>query len=90
MAKNRIVKEERIFKERGTFKSLYAAEGWLYSKGYSTGSLDGSWHPVAVVKGDYNLPQKWHNFSAKEKSLVDGIITATDWREGEVKVIIYN
>lgn len=89
MHHRRIIKEEHTFNEHGTFESLYAAEAWLSSKGYSTGSLDGLGQPVAIVKGEYNLPQKWHNFNAKEKTLVDGIITSSNWREGEVKITIY-
>jgi len=89
MAKEREIKEEHKFKGYGTFQGLYLAHEWLHNNGYYWGSLDGRFNPVAIVKGDYKLPEKWHNFTLAEKKSVDGIITSSDWREGEVKVIIY-
>jgi len=88
-SKARIPKETKTFKEEGTFESFYAAENWLNKNGYSYGSMCYP-QPIAVVKGEYNLPEKWKNFSAAQKSLVDGIITSDDFREGEVTVILYN
>lgn len=85
----REIKETYTFKEKGTFQSLYAAEGWCSKNGYSYGSLDGHSNPIAIRKGKYDLPQKWHNFSESEKKSVGGIIDSNDWREGEVKIYIF-
>lgn len=76
------------FKESGTFEGLYAAQKWLKENGYEYGSLCGH-DPVAITKGIYDLPQKWINFNKLEKSLVDGVMLSTDFREGEVTVILY-
>lgn len=89
MPKKREILQEITFNEPGTFKSYWAAEAWLYQSGFDTGSLDGHINPVAFQKGEYKLPQKWHNFTEKQKAQVSGIITSSNWREGEVKVIIY-
>lgn len=89
MPKKREILQEITFNEKGTFESVYAAQGWLITSGYNYGSMDGRFNPIAFQKGEYTLPEKWHNFTAKQKTQVDGIITSNDWREGEVKVIIY-
>jgi hypothetical protein len=90
MPKKREILQEITFNDKnGTFENMYAAFGWLTHSGFSYGSTDRYPNPVAIQKGEYTLPQKWHNFTAKQKSQVDGIITSNDWREGEVKVIIY-
>ncbi len=88
MPKQREIKQEIIFKEKGTFQSMYAAQSWLHSNGYSYGSGSVG-NPVAIRDGAYDLPQKWKNMDDEDKASVDGIMTSTDWREGEVKVIIY-
>jgi hypothetical protein len=88
MPKKREILQEITFNERGTFKSYYAAEAWLYKSGFSAGSIDYP-NPIAFQKHYYTLPEKWHNIKAKDKTKIDGIMTSTDWREGEVKVIIY-
>jgi hypothetical protein len=88
MPKQREIKQELTFKEKGTFESYYAAERWLHENSFEYGSMDAG-NPIAIQLDNYTLPQKWHNFDAEDKSLVDGIMTSTDWREGEVKVIIY-
>lgn len=87
--KKREVKQELIFKKDGAFKSMYAAYSWLRENGYSYGSTTRYPMPVAIRKGIYDLPQKWHNLTVEEAASVDGIITSKDWREGEVKVKIY-
>ena len=89
MPKKREIKQELTFKEEGTFQSMYAAQRWLNENNYGFGSLDGPFNPVAVQLDGYDLPQKWHNFDNQDKASVDGIMTSTDWREGEVKVILY-
>ena len=89
MPKQREILQDLTFKEKGTFQSLYAAKRWLTENGYESGSLDAC-NPVAIQKGEYVLPQKWHNLGPIIKSaIIDGIMTSNDWREGEVKVIIY-
>ena len=88
MPKKREILQEITFNEKGTFKSYYAADAWLHQSGFSTGSMDYP-NPIAFQAGQYQLPEKWHNFKPKHKALVSGIMTSTDWREGEVKVIIY-
>lgn len=89
MPKQREIKQELTFKEKGTFQSKYAAESWLHKNGYSYGSTCAGNYPVAIKYGPYDLPQKWKNMDDEDQASVDGIITSTDWREGEVKVIIY-
>eukprot|EP01039_Chlorochromonas_danica_P014871 gene14871-17420_t len=72
---------EKHFLVQGTFKSQYAAQGWLKDNGYSYGSLDDR-RPVAIVKGKYNFTQKWHNFSDYDKKAVDGVMTG-DMRDAK-------
>lgn len=74
------------FKHDGqTFSAWYKAQDWLRNNGYGFGSLCQG-EPVAVVRGEYNLPQKWRNMSAKEKAFVDGKIESSDFREGSVTI----
>lgn len=90
----RPVKEVLHFKEPGTFKSYWAACGWLNKNGYSFGSTSvnrqsGGKQPVAVTKGEYDLPQKWHNLSKQEQESVIAVIDSDDYREGEVRIIFF-
>lgn len=87
---NRPIKVCHIFKKRGDFQSLYAAERWCSENGYECGSLDGLGQPIALKKGEYDLPQKWHNFNVAQKKSIDGYMISSNWREGEVKVVIFN
>jgi hypothetical protein len=94
MPKKREILQELTFNEKGTFQSMYAAQGWLRTNGYSYGSgsknrVTGGDYPTAIREGAYDLPQKWHNFDDEDIESVDGIMTSNDWREGEVKVTIY-
>jgi hypothetical protein len=75
------------FKNKGTFTAYWEAEGWCHANGYSVGSMCKSL-PTAVLKGKHNIP-KWHNLSESEKENVDGIIISPDFRDGDVKLIIY-
>jgi hypothetical protein len=88
----REIKEEVPFKEKGTFQSYWTAQGWLRKSGYVYGSSCIN-SPIAIRKGvdfdSYNLPQKWKNFTQEEIDSVDGVIVSRDFREGEVKVIIF-
>lgn len=86
----RIVKEKHIFKEEGTFESLWAAERWCKENNYDEGSMS-SPYPIGLMKGKYvDIPWKWKNMNAKERNLVDGVIVSNDFREGEVIVYIFN
>lgn len=89
---NRKLKERVEFKKDGDFQSLYSAQEYLNKNGFVYGSLCGDL-PVAIVKGkdfsDYKLPEKWKNFSDKEKNQVDGIIKSNDFRNGIVVVLIF-
>lgn len=82
------------FKEEGTFQSMYAAQGWLKKNGYSYGStcksrVTGASLPVAIQKGEYDLPQKWIHFEKEDKDNVDGIMISHDFREGDVTIVLY-
>lgn len=83
------VKQELTFKESGTFQSYYKACRWLSENGYSYGSTACSRTQLCgIMKGDYNIA-KWYNLSNKEINELDGYMTSNDYREGEVKIIIY-
>lgn len=91
----RQVKEEHSFKVDGTFSSMYAANGWCSRNGYTYGSMCKDRNtmqnnPVALRKGRYDLPEKWINFDEEEKESIDGVIVSNDFREGEVKIYIFN
>lgn len=78
-------------KEDRPFDALYQAQSYLNDLGYSYGSLSVTSSPnIAVKKGEYDLPQKWHNFDKKEISLIDGVIRSLDYREGQVTVMLFN
>lgn len=91
---NRVVEVIMYFNIEGTFKSYYAACEWLNKNGYSFGSTSvnrqsGGKQPVAVTKGEYDLPQKWHNLSKQEQKSVIAVIDSDDYREGEVRIIFF-
>jgi hypothetical protein len=85
----REVKEEHSFKVDGTFESFYAAQRWCTDNGYEDGSMC-SPMPIAIMKGEYNLPWKWKNMTKAQRNSVDGVIDSNDFREGEVKIYIFN
>lgn len=85
----RIVKEKHTFNEKGTFESFYSAQTWCAANGYEEGSMC-SPMPIAIMKGEYNLPWKWKNLNAKERSMVDGVIVSNNFREEEVTIYIFN
>jgi len=88
----KVMSEQTFNKPEGqTFGGYYAALEWLGKNGYSDGSMDagGRHNPIALVKGPYNLPQKWHNFTKEDKQKCDGVMIAYDWREGDVRVILF-
>lgn len=76
--------EQKEFYVPGTFESMYAAQKYVHDLGYNYGSTC-AMKPLAFVKGEYNLPQKWKNMSKDERNSVDGIIIG-DMREGPVTV----
>lgn len=83
------VKEKITFENNGqTFSAMYSAQDFLKLNGYSYGSTDYTKH-VAIVKGEYNLPEKWKNMTVEQRNSVNGIITSLDYRDGSVEVILY-
>jgi hypothetical protein len=90
----RPVHTRMVFNEPGTFKSFYSACGWLSANGYSYGSTTKDrklckYLPVAICKGEYNLPQKWHNLTREERKSVSGVMVSNNFREGEVTLIFF-
>jgi hypothetical protein len=75
------------FNVPGTFQSLHAARSWCYDNGYSYGSLCRGM-PTALYKGEYNI-SKWYNLSKEEQSTCDGVMLSTDYREGEITIVLY-
>ncbi len=75
------------FEVKGTFQSLYTAQGWCTENGYSYGSLCGN-SPVALWKGDCDIA-KWKNLSQQDKKEMDGVMLSNDFREGKVIIKIY-
>jgi hypothetical protein len=83
LGKKILVQQNFTKKEDRPFDALYQAQSYLNDLGYSYGSLSVTSSPnVAVKKGEYDLPQKWHNFDKEEISLIDGVIRSHDYREG--------
>lgn len=84
------IKEEKVFDATGdyAYTALAAAKVWLKVNGYSYGSTCRE-EPIAIQKGKYDLPQKWKNFDKIDKAICDGVITSYNWREGPVKVILF-
>lgn len=89
MKKEKTLKETKVFENKGTFKALWAAEGWLKSNGYSYGSTCVPYKEVAIVRGEYNLPQKWKNMDKEQRRSVDGVMVSNDYREGPVIVQLF-
>lgn len=86
-----IVQQNFTKKEDRPFDALYQAQSYLKDLGYCYGSLSVTSSPnVAIKKGEYDLPQKWHNFNKEEISLIDGVIRSVDYREGQVTVMLFN
>lgn len=85
---NRKVSIKKEFTGPGTFEAYYNADEWLRENGYSFGSACGSFQPIAIKNGEYNLPQKWKNFSIAEKKSVDGVLIG-NLREGPMTVYIF-
>lgn len=84
-----LVQQNFTKKEDRPFDAYYQTMSYLNDLGYSCGSTCLSQN-VAVKKGEYNLPQKWHNLSNEDINSIDGVIRSLDYREGTVTVILFN
>lgn len=71
-----------------TFGAMYNAQKWLSDNGYSYGSTSVG-ADVPVVKGEYDIPQKWHNLSKSDIEGLSGVIHSIDYREGVVEVRLF-
>jgi hypothetical protein len=72
------------------FGNLYSACQFLIDNEYSYGSMSRQL-PIPIQLGsDYKLHQKWYNLSEGEKKNVDGVILSDDFRNGTVKILIFN
>lgn len=86
----REIKQELSFKENGTFESYYKACKWLKDNGYSYGDTACSRsHHCGILKGEGLYIPKFYHLKNKEIALLDGIMTSLDYREGEVRIILY-
>lgn len=86
----RQIKYKRTFENNDSeWSAFYYAKKWLLDNGYSFGSTDiGPYVPV--VKGGYNIPQKWHNLSKSDIENLSGVICSTDYRNGIVEVRLFD
>jgi len=86
-----MVQQNFTKKQDRPFDALYQAQSYLNDLGYEYGSLAVTSSPnVAVRKGEYDLPEKWHNLNKEEIALIDGVIRSSDYREGQVTVMLFN
>lgn len=85
--KTRQVIMEQKFRVAGTFQSYYAACHFVKDMGYSYGSMCRDM-PIGLLKGDYDI-SKWRNLTVEKIKQLDGVMTSSDFREGEVIVKIY-
>jgi hypothetical protein len=86
-----MVQQNFTKKQDRPFDALYQAQSYLHDLGYEYGSLAVTSSPnVAVRKGEYDLPEKWHNLNKEEIALIDGVIRSSDYREGQVTVMLFN
>lgn len=85
------VKFRKVFKgsPNEAFRAAWDAEEWLRQHGYSYGSTDGSRYQP-IQKGEYTLPQKLYNFSNEDKAQLAGVISAFDFRHGDVEILLYD
>ena len=88
----RAPKFKKVFENTGaTFSGLYDAERWLKENGFGFGStVFGSCANVAITKGEYDLPQKMHNFYKEDVEQMAGVIYSIDYRNGKVEVWLYD
>lgn len=77
------------FQQTGqTFGAMYNAQKWLSDNGYSYGSTDLSSY-VPIVKGEYDIPQKYRNLSKSDIENISGVIHSFDYRDGIVEVRLF-
>jgi hypothetical protein len=80
-------KTRHVFPATGeTFGALYAAREWCHANGISYGSLCRDM-PVGLMRGDYQIA-KWKNLTSEERASCDGLMTSSDFREGDVVIEI--
>lgn len=88
----RLVTEEKTFeflKDSGSHNALYRAQAHLKLQGFSYGSPDED-NPIAFVKGEYGLPEKWHNLMGFDKQRIDGVILTFGFRNQQsVKLVFF-
>lgn len=78
-------------KEDRPFDAYYQSLTFLNDRGYDYGSLAVTSSPnIAVKKGIYDLPEKWHNLDKEDIASIDGVIRSLDYREGSVTVMLFN
>lgn len=91
-AGRKIKSEHPISKGSGLheFAALMEAEEYLREKGHTFGSLDHP-NPLPFWYDDGRLERgvKWHNLSKKDKLKLNGCIVASDFRNGDVKIIFF-
>jgi len=77
----------KVFKHTGDdFSAFQQAEDWVASMGYSSGSMCGK-EPIGLANGDAYIA-KWYNLSGSDRGALDGTMTSTDFRDGDVIVTI--
>lgn len=84
----KIIREITFDKRNDDFGNYYDACKYLKDSGYSYGSMCGN-RPIAIKKGEYDLPQKWKNFTTYGKSQIDGVMVG-EFRNGVVNVFLFD
>lgn len=88
---SRDIKEFKVFDESTEdFSNLGKASFWIFKNGYSYGSISLQMPIPIQIGSDYKLHEKWYNLSEVEKKNVDGVMLSDDFRNGIVKVLIFN
>jgi len=84
------IQKEVIIKADGkTFSAINKAETILKEEGYTVGSMCRD-EPIGFADAKkYERIAKWYNLDSNDKKKLDGIITSTDFREGDVKITYY-
>ena len=87
----REIKESKEFMiSNEDYGNFYSATQYLFDNTYSCGSMSLQM-PIPIVLGTYyGIPQKWYNLSEGQKKNVDGVILSDDFRNGTVKILIFN
>jgi len=86
-----LVQQNFTKKEDRPFDAYYQALKFLDDRNYRSGSLAVTRsNNIAVKKDYYNLPEKWHNLDKEDIASIDGVIRSSDYREGQVTVMLFN